>query len=270
MPFDKKQYKYIDAERIIIDALETGDDIDLSGCELKMLPNILSQVDISTISLVGCNNLLELPEGMIIRDYLDLRGCTQLRALPKNMGTLPRNIDASYCINLTELPGNYEFFDNIWMKGCISVTKLPNRIHCDFLMDFSGCISLVELPDNLGVTGGKIVFDDCISLKELSASGWRLEQGDISMRGCKNLVEISESLEYVDHLNLSMCESLIKLPDNLSVSKLNLTGCSALMTLPESLRAHDIDLSGCTSLTTLPKSLRGNIINTEGCYKLVL
>ncbi|KAG0622301.1 hypothetical protein M758_3G088200 [Ceratodon purpureus] len=91
----------------------------------------------------------------------------------------------------------------------------------------------------------------------------------------------SEGHPNLQHLNLTMCTSITKLPDSIGQSthlqQLYLTGCESLERLPESIgqlkALQELDLDYCTSLKALPDSIGAlsklTRLYVEGCKFLV-
>lgn len=100
--------------------------------------------------------------------------------------------------------------------------------------------------------------------------------------------EAANNLQVQGYLNLSNEKNLVRLPNNLTVTRLNVSGCAALRSLPAGLRCWELDarnsglvmlapdlrvenrldLSGCTALTTLPQNLSVGTLVLAGCTHL--
>lgn len=69
------------------------------------------------------------------------------------------------------------------------------------------------------------------------------------------LVELPQGIHVEFKLNLTGCDQLRRLPDNLKVSTLVLTNCHSLTGLPEELRVNFLQLDGCTALRHWPDNI---------------
>lgn len=99
--------------------------VDASDCvALRALPHGLS---VAYLNLSGCTSLAALPDDLVVRrGRLTLRGCAQLRRLPRGLGPL-HELDLSGCLNIVELP------DDLVVTGWIDVagsglSALPERL----------------------------------------------------------------------------------------------------------------------------------------------
>jgi hypothetical protein len=80
------------------------------------------------------------------------------------------------------------------------------------------------------------------------------------------------SIRTVGDLDLSECENLLLLPENLTVGRnLNLVGCTALTSLPGHLKVKgDLILTCCNSLKAIPTDLEvGRSIDLNQCAELI-
>ncbi|OIW02449.1 hypothetical protein TanjilG_05042 [Lupinus angustifolius] len=137
---------------------------------------------------------------------------------------------------------------------------------------------------------GTQIFRELKSI-DLSDSRDLIQTPDISevpcleslvLKGCKNLVEVHQSVakhKNVAILDLEGCISLKTLPRKLEMNALEkfiLSGCSQIKNLPEFGESMEclsmLNLRDCTSLVSLPQSVRNmksfRDLNIHGCSKL--
>ena len=171
--------------------------------------------------LMWCLN--HMPEGSY---RLDLRGCTELTALPAALSVA--DLDLSCCRSLTSLPNGLSVdILNLW--ACSALTSLPADLSVEELYMW-GCTALTGLPDGLDV--------DALDLTD-----------------CTALTALPDDLIVREWLNVSGCTSLRALPAGLTVDTLDLRGCTALTALPHNVTVRDsLDLSD-TSVTELPDDI---------------
>lgn len=84
------------------------------------------------------------------------------------------------------------------------------------------------------------------------------------------LTHLPDDLKVDYKLDLTGCENLTHLPENLTVGTLILRGCTSLTALPEGLNVHFLVISGCTSLTEFPASgsITHGAIEARNCVRL--
>ena len=92
--------------------------------------------------------------------------------------------------------------------------------------------------------------------------------GSLDLSGCEGLTELPDNLTVVGWLDLRGCKGLTALPDNLTVGgSLYLSGCEGLTELPDNLTVGSwLDLNGCTGLTALPDKYKPRKLK-NGDYK---
>jgi hypothetical protein len=83
------------------------------------------------IDASDCIQLQELPAGLRVA-YLNLTGCTSLRALPEDLSVR---------------------YGRLTLRGCSLLTKLPIGLGPLHELDLAGCLNITALPDDLMVTG---------------------------------------------------------------------------------------------------------------------
>ncbi|MFN0052803.1 MAG: DUF6745 domain-containing protein [Planctomycetales bacterium] len=103
-----------------------------------------------------------------------------------------------------------------------------------------------ELPQNLTI--------DFLNLADSSIerlpSGLVVQELDLSGTAVR---ELPEDLNVRTRLNLSGCDLLEVLPQDLKVGALNVAGCTGLRGLPEGLDVWFLNVSGCWALETWPE-----------------
>jgi len=89
--------------------------------------------------------LVELLEGLEVRGYLNLGGCTSLNHLPDGL----------------KVEGDLDLY------GCTSLNHLPDGLKVEGNLDLYGCTSLIHLPDDLEVGGNLYPLDLKVRAKQL-------------------------------------------------------------------------------------------------------
>ncbi|XP_028785118.1 putative disease resistance protein At4g11170 [Neltuma alba] len=144
-------------------------------------------------------------------------------------------------------------------NSCVVLQPLNKKLESLSRMNFSNCKSLSQIPKMSGVP----------NLREL-----RLD-------GCTNLIEIHDSLGFLDKLeklSAMRCKSLRTLPPIvklIALEHLNLFGCSSLQSFPEiseemkNLKTLDLE---STAIARLPSSICNLVglesLNMEACPNL--
>jgi hypothetical protein len=76
-------------------------------------------------------------------------------------------------------------------------------------------------------------------------------------------------MEATERLEVSQCEQLTRLPNDLETQQLNIHDCPQLEALPADLRlTGTLNISGCDALERLPNGLRLIDLNARGCTRL--
>lgn len=94
-------------------------------------PTLSNYTGQSIIDASNCIQLQSLPAGLRVA-YLNLTGCTSLRALPDDLSVR---------------------FGRLTLRGCTLLTKLPAGLGPLHELDLAGCLNITSLPDDLIVTG---------------------------------------------------------------------------------------------------------------------
>ncbi len=102
--------------------------------------------------------LKQLPLGLSVGGYLDLRGCTGLTHLPETL-TVGENLYLRGCTGLTHLPETFTVGGGLDLDGCTGLTHLPETLTVSGYLDLRGCTSLTHLPETLDVKGS-IFWDE--------------------------------------------------------------------------------------------------------------
>lgn len=211
--------------------------IDLSNSAVDSLPDNLN---VPTLFLSNCTSLERLPENLNVFS-LDLSGCTSLTSLPESLRVGILTLDGT---NISEIP-------DFCMDMCHSISAVD-------------CKNLKRLPDirkigNLDLSGSGIE-----TLPET------LEVCDyLGLVGCKNLISLPSSLKQVYRLNVSQCESLRSLPEDLLVIGDLYIEYSGIDRLPENLMVGNGFHANHTDLETIPNHVRiGGLVDLSYCKKL--
>lgn len=168
--------------------------------------------ELGSISLVSCQRLVKLPDGLGSVTKLDLRNCTSLQSLPDGL------------VNVEELH----------LSGCKSLQSLPRDLNLESLVVDKGRQGLV-----IDLTGleNLTILPDLSSLDGLEF---------INLKGCKDLQQLPMIPESVLGISLLNCSSLAELPYELleGLRYINLVSCDNLevtQELMESLWDIEID-----------------------------
>ncbi|KAG6676225.1 hypothetical protein I3842_15G141300 [Carya illinoinensis] len=223
-----------------------------SSMELLTLSPPESNFNLRELILSG-SGIVSLPpciEGFVGLCQLDLRDCKQLEEILQ----LPPNIevvDAAGCISLVEVHDSVGFLDKLVelsFEGCSSLKRfLPESNNLFRAYNFSSSLHklnlsrscIVSLPPCIERFVGLISLDlsNCEQLEEIPQLPQNIE--DVYAGGCKSLVEVHDSVGFLDKL-----------------VKLSFEGCSNLKNLPRNFKLKSLELlelQGCTSLEYFPE-----------------
>ncbi|CAI0421216.1 unnamed protein product [Linum tenue] len=192
----------------------------LSCCfELETLPN-----------LVNLSNLTQLRLELVLVD--EIRGLGELGML--------ETLQVSSAQNLKSLDGlqNLVLLQQLTVEHCGALEKLP-------------CIANLTKLNTLVIRSCRILFEIQGQLKNLKV---------LIIRGCTQLMEITglESLESLQVLAMSSCESIYELPDLSHLEHLrylNISGCMQLTQVMGVERLGSLEvlaMSQCKSIIELP------------------
>lgn len=211
--------------------------IDLSNTSVDSLPDNLN---LPSLHLQNCTCLSRLPENLNVFS-LDVSGCTSLTSLPESLRVGLLVIDET---NISEIPQScMEVCHSISAIGCSRLTRLP-EINNIGKLDLSGS-GIEILPENL---------EKCDYL---------------GLVGCKNLTSLPAGLKQVNLLNVSRCEKLQKLPEDLLVITDLYIDHSGIVRLPENLMVGNGFRASNTDLETIPANVRiGGSVDLSYCKKL--
>jgi len=128
----------------------------------------LGKIEAEYLNLKGCTSLTALPEGLYVDFSLNLDGCTALTALTEGL-SVGFNLDLKGCTSLTALPEGLYVGLNLNLAGCTGLTSLPEGLKVRGYLSLFYCAQLTSLPENLSV-GGDLDLSGCTSLKTLPES----------------------------------------------------------------------------------------------------
>jgi len=211
--------------------------------------------------------LTRLPDDLQV-GKLHLRGCGDLRALPKRLRCEQLEI---YDSAITWLPADLQVSNSLTLDSCYYLKSLPYGLKTRHLT-LRRCQRLTRLPyglqvtENLSVTACENLeyLPSQLSLRALDISGSKIialpadlrVTQSITAEGCKQLDSVPPLS--VETLDLSDCTSLQELPDGLQVRNLSVAGCTALQRWPSDgipwLRR--LNMRGCMRLRSLPPGVR--------------
>ncbi|KAL5778565.1 hypothetical protein ACOSQ2_009302 [Xanthoceras sorbifolium] len=234
---------------------------------LTIFPDLFGAVNLESLNLQGCTNLLELPVSIQCLNnlkVLKLTNCKSLEALPNCTGLESlRQLDLMGCSNvktLSGIPCNIEILE---LCGT-GIEQVPSSI--EYLsrllryLHWHNC-PLRSLQSNFNPENLVVLNMPHSNVEQLWNGGQQLPNlKEINLEHSKHLTIFPDLFGAVnlESLNLQGCTNLFELPvsiqclNNLKVLKL--TNCKSLEALPncsglESLR--QLDLMGCSNVKTL-------------------
>lgn len=142
--------------------------------------------------------------------------------------------------------------------------QAPNHLCVNGDLNFSGETRLTALPAGLEVK--RLVLDQCSSLAALPEG---LRCVSLSARGTP-LTTVPQDLHVTSLLDLSGCDLLTTLPDELQVRTLVLRGCTGLTALPEHMRVFVLEIPNCVGIPHFPEHGPEQLarLNVRGCTQL--
>jgi hypothetical protein len=233
---------------------------------LRHLP---ANLQVHTLELRGCGDLRALPKGLRCRhlsirdsalawlpkdlevsESLKLTSCFYLKSLPFGLKT--RQITLKDCKRLTHLPSTLHLTRDLAVTGCENLQYLPTQLILRSL-DISGSVRMVTLPFDLQVSG-EIKARGCVNLQSIPP----VAAETLELAGCTSLRELPDGLP-VRYLSVDGCTELDHWPDSgfPRLRRLSMRGCRRLRSLPSGLRQIDqLDVRDCTGLESIPQRLR--------------
>jgi hypothetical protein len=148
----------------------------------------------------------------------------------------------------------------------LAMGKAPPGLQIAGLLDYSDRLKRRlprSFPDDLSV--------DALDLsgRELTALPRGLKCYELNLSQTP-IASLPDDLQVDSRLDLSGCERLERLPEDLRVGTLILRGCTALKALPERLDVWFLDLTGCWAFETWPAvaNIRSGRLQLRGCTAL--
>ncbi|RXI06228.1 hypothetical protein DVH24_018270 [Malus domestica] len=239
--------------------------MNLSGCEfLEKIPDLSGSPNIIKLDLSDCTSLVEVDDSVRFLDKLEiliLSGCSKLTRFATRLGLRSlEELDLDGCTRLERFPE-------------IEKDKMKSLTHLDI-----GKSGIRELPSSIAYLTG---------LLELCAKGCELQNvpdlsgcpniSRLDLRDCKSLVEVDDSIGFLDKLevlNLSGCFKLTRFATRLrsrSLINLDLSGCRRLESFPEikgtmgSLEYLSIEKSGIRELPSIAYFTSLLTLKASGC-----
>ncbi|CAN6446071.1 unnamed protein product [Victoria cruziana] len=233
-------------------------------------PSIGCLESLTHLDLGYCESLKGLPREawqLTSLEVLNLRGCSQITALPSLIGdSMSSNqplleklkfLNLGYCSSLISCPNftSMPHLERLWLGYCAEISELdPSICHLKSLtqLDLNSCGSLKELPPEIGQLTSlkKLDLSGCSQISCLPESIGHLKQlNQLLLQGCSSLQEVPKSIVSLDQL------------ETLWISYSDLL--KSLPRLPPSLIA--LYASNCSQLERM-----GDISNVEGLQKLDL
>ena len=162
---------------------------DLSGCSMSALPASIgswkmSPKPLTVLNLSRCTQLTALPEEigeLKMLESLGLIGCSSLVALPAAIGELGalRELELSYCFSLAALPdsiGELKALKLLGLAGCASLSALPdtfNELEALKILSLEECSSVSLSRDALNGLGAleTLRIGRCVKIDALDLDG---------------------------------------------------------------------------------------------------
>lgn len=183
----------------------------------------------------GCTKLTTVPAGLSCNELHLVR--TAIRTLPADIRVRHR-LDLTDCAELESLPAALAV-GSLILRGCTRLSALPADLSVTFL-DLDGCTALTSLPGSLRVRGGRLSVRNCTGLSALPAGLGPLSQLDVS--GCENLTRLPDDLVVTSWIDLGR-SSLTALPDAVRDTQLRWRGVAVdhrVAFHPEQITAQEV------------------------------
>ncbi|XP_050245499.1 disease resistance protein RPV1-like isoform X1 [Quercus robur] len=254
--------------------------LDLSETAIEEFPSSIGGlIGLTSLTLRSCKKLVCLPNTICCLkslECLDLSGSSNFENLPENLG----NVKGLKRLNLSgtaikELPSSIECLPSLTsldMHGCKNLVCLPNTT-CGFqfqgALDLSTCSRFKNLAENPWIIErlGRLDLSETAIEEFPSSIGGLIGLTSLNLRGCKNLVCLSNTICYLkslECLDLSRSSNFENLPENLGnvkgLKRLNLSG-TAIKELPSSIEClpslTSLVMHGCKNLVCLPNTTCG-------------
>ncbi|XP_050245513.1 TMV resistance protein N-like isoform X4 [Quercus robur] len=268
--------------------------LDLSETAIEEFPSSIGGlIGLTSLTLRSCKKLVCLPNTICCLkslECLDLSGSSNFENLPENLG----NVKGLKRLNLSgtaikELPSSIECLPSLTsldMHGCKNLVCLPNTT-CGFqfqgALDLSTCSRFKNLAENPWIIErlGRLDLSETAIEEFPSSIGGLIGLTSLNLRGCKNLVCLSNTICYLkslECLDLSRSSNFENLPENLgNVKGLKMLHLdfTAIMELPSSIGGliglTSLTLRGCENLVCLPSTICSlkllNSLDLYGCIK---
>ena len=168
-------------------------------------------------------------------------------------------LDLSGVTDAFTLPPRLQCFELLLANSSVEI--LPPGIRVEHRLDLTGCKRLLALPE--GLRTGTLILRDCTALTALPA---RLEVHFLDLTGCHALASWPESARVsLGRVSARNCRALRGVPTSLGpISSLDLSGCELVETLPENVTVTSwVDLHA-TRIRRLPDSMRGVRLRWKG------
>jgi Leucine-rich repeat (LRR) protein len=199
--------------------------------------------------------------------------CKFLEKIPDVSG-IPnlQSLNLVDCENLVDVHCSVGFLNNLVELCVVCCNNLRSFPESLMLRSLKFCrvfdsLSLIKFPE-IGCQMEyleKIYINDCGIEKLPSSIGCFVRVKNLNLSGCKNLMNLPDSIHQLQHLevlSLNSCSSLKELPSSIGclgrIEQLNLHGCTNLTNLPDSIHQLKhlkfLGLSDCTRIKELPSS----------------
>ncbi|KAL5776096.1 hypothetical protein ACOSP7_009022 [Xanthoceras sorbifolium] len=257
---------------------------------LTIFPDLFGAVNLESLNLQGCTNLLELPVSIQCLNnlkVLKLTNCKSLEALPNCSGLESlRQLDLMGCSNVKTLSGIPYYCEND-RRNKVHVSQGLESFFTELIyLHWYGCplkslqsnfysknLVILEMPNSCleELWSGVPQLYNLKSI-DLGGSQQLIRCPDLSgapnleslmLTECTSLSEIPSSIQHlnkVQSLYLYHCKSLVSIPDCTSLKSLEylfLDHCSKLKRLPQLPKnLKTLSSSECSSLVEIPSSVK--------------
>ncbi|KAL5843182.1 hypothetical protein ACOSQ4_009140 [Xanthoceras sorbifolium] len=257
---------------------------------LTIFPDLFGAVNLESLNLQGCTNLLELPVSIQCLNnlkVLKLTNCKSLEALPNCSGLESlRQLDLMGCSNVKTLSGIPYYCEND-RRNKVHVSQGLESFFTELIyLHWYGCplkslqsnfysknLVILEMPNSCleELWSGVPQLYNLKSI-DLGGSQQLIRCPDLSgapnleslmLTECTSLSEIPSSIQHlnkVQSLYLYHCKSLVSIPDCTGLKSLEylfLDHCSKLKRLPQLPKnLKTLSSSECSSLVEIPSSVK--------------
>jgi len=171
---------------LIVDAL------DLSELSVKLSP----RMKVGRLSLNKVNVQDGLPDDLVC-EQLDVRE-SNLREIPATTTVLQR-INLRNCTEIKRLPKNLRI-NALILRGCTALEILPEGLSVYFL-DISGCSGIRALPTRATIQYGQLRARNCLNLEALP--DWLENLSGLDLQNCAKIGRLPPKLKISEWIDIA-------------------------------------------------------------------